>query len=122
MSLDMDLSFQGSLFGSGRPAFDATFGGVERRWLDPTSWIDHAACWLGGADDLIGELIDLLPWRQREVTMWERRLPEPRLTHWWDGAEASRPLPILAEIQDAMTAHFGRCFDSIGYNLYRDGR
>ena len=128
MSVDMqfalpDTGLQGCLFGGERPAFDATFGGVERRWLDDASWIDYAPNWLGGADDLLTELAGQLPWRQREVTMWDRRLPEPRLTYWWDGSDASAPpSPILGDIRWALTRYYQRPFDTIGYNLYRDGR
>ena len=31
-------------------------------------------------------------------------------------------LPVLAEARAALTGHYARPFDSIGFNLYRDGR
>ena len=117
------LSWQGSLFAGGQPAIDTTFSDVQRHWLDETSWIDHAANWLVGADQVCAELLHLLPWRQREVTMWERVLPEPRLTHWWDGSDGTaEALPVLGDIRGALCDHYRRPFDTIGFNLYRDGR
>ena len=32
------------------------------------------------------------------------------------------PLPVLAEMRGALSERYGRDFDSIGFNLYRDGR
>jgi hypothetical protein len=103
MSQDMQFALpatglQGCLFSGDRPAFDATFGGVERRWLDDASWIDYAPNWLQGADDLLAELVTALPWRQREVVMFDRLLPEPRLTCWWSElGDSDEPLPVLGE-------------------------
>ena len=120
---EAQLSWQGSLFGGGAPSIDDAFAHVQRHWLDETSWIDHAPTWLVGADGVCADLLHLLPWRQREVTMWERLLPEPRLTHWWDGSDGtSEALPILGQIRWAISRHYGRQFDTIGFNLYRDGR
>ncbi|HEY4333408.1 MAG TPA: alpha-ketoglutarate-dependent dioxygenase AlkB [Ilumatobacteraceae bacterium] len=121
--LSADLTWQTNLFGAEEPAFDQSFEALTRIWLDDSSWIDHAAQWLTGADTMFAALAGSLPWRQREVTMWDRLLPEPRLTAWWDGRDGtSEALPVLAEIRAALTAHYSRPFDSIGYNLYRDGR
>ena len=48
---------------------------------------------------------------------------EPRLTSWW-GAESGLPLepPILDGMRRALSARYGVEFDSMGLNLYRDGR
>ena len=55
--------------------------------------------------------------------MWDRQLPEPRLTWWWDAAsDEPEPLPILAEIRSALSGRYELGFDSIGCNWYRDGR
>jgi alkylated DNA repair dioxygenase AlkB len=120
---DQALQWQASLFGDEPATFDPTFAGLRRHQLDQHSWVDHQSDWLRGSDTVFAALASSLPWRQREVTMWDRLLPEPRLTHWWDGADGSvAPLPVLAEIRDALTARYGRHFDSVGFNLYRDGR
>jgi len=119
---DADLIWQRCLFAFEEPSIDATFATIERTWLDDDSWIDYAPQWLHGADRIFGELIAVLPWQQREVTMYDRRLPEPRLTAWWDTASAAiEGLPILTEARTTLSRHYSRPFDSIGFNLYRDG-
>ncbi len=124
-------AWQGSLFAFDDPAVDPQLLGVERVHLDDESWIDFLPGWMLGADLVFGELVARLPWRQREVTMYERVLPEPRLTAWWtevddgagDGAGGgAEPLPVLAEARAALSRHYTRPFDTIGFNLYRDGR
>ncbi len=118
-----DLTWQASLFGGDAPSCDATFANTERLWLDSTSWVDYAPNWLRGADQVFDGLSHALAWRQREVVMWDRLLPEPRLTWWWDGSDGSaEPMPVLAEIRIAMSTRYERPFDTIGCNLYRDGR
>jgi alkylated DNA repair dioxygenase AlkB len=120
--VDADLVWQQCLFAFGEPTVDHDFACVSRRWLDESSWVDHAPRWLHGADRVFGELVAALPWRQREVTMYDRRLPEPRLTAWWSTASPdAEVLPVLADARAALTRHYSRPFDSIGFNLYRDG-
>lgn len=120
---DITLMWQSSLFGADQPVVDADFAGLERHWLDDTSWIDTVPNWLGASDRVFADLFVLLPWRQRTVTMWERVLPEPRLTYWWDGSgDEIEAVPVLEDIRRALTEHYARPFDSIGFNLYRDGR
>lgn len=118
-----DLAWQGSLFGLDEPGFDASFSTVERTRLDASSWVDHAPFWLAGADAVFAELSGTLSWRQREVKMYERLLPEPRLTARCDGSDdATEPMPVLAGIRAALSTRYARPFDTIGFNLYRDGR
>jgi alkylated DNA repair dioxygenase AlkB len=119
---DVELIWQQCLFAFEDPAIDHTFTTVTRTWLDDDSWIDYAPRWLHGADMVFAELIAALPWQQREVTMYNRRLPEPRLTAWWSTAShEAEVLPVLGEARDALTRQYARPFDSIGFNLYRDG-
>ena len=119
---DADLIWQQCLFAFEEPTIDRTFSTVTRTWLDDDSWIDYAPQWLHGADRIFGELIAVLPWQQREVTMYDRRLPEPRLTAWWDVASPHvEAQPVLGEARAALSDHYARPFDSIGFNLYRDG-
>ena len=121
--LDADLIWQQCLFAFEEPRVDPSFHGATRTWLDPESWVEHVPGWLHGADLVFAELVAKLPWRQREVTMYDRRLPEPRLTAWWgEGSATPEPLPVLAEARAALSREYQRPFDSIGCNLYRDGR
>src|SRR4029453_6203514 len=57
------------------------------------------------------------------VVMWERKVDEPRLTAWWGtGDGGPEPLPVLATARSVLSERYGKPFDSIGFNLYRDGR
>jgi alkylated DNA repair dioxygenase AlkB len=116
----MAVAWQGSLF-AGAPAPDRSFGGCERIVLDRGAWLDHAPGWLAGSDALFAELVETAPWQQRTRHMYEKVVDEPRLTAWWRDGEAGLPQVIL-EVRDLLTARYGVRFDSVGCNLYRDGR
>ena len=118
-----ELTYQGSLFALDDPSVDDSFADLRRIRLDDDSWIDLAPRWMLGADLVFGELVARLPWVQRDVVMYDRVLPEPRLTAWWDTCgDADEPLPVLADARQVLSRRYGRPFDSIGCNLYRDGR
>jgi alkylated DNA repair dioxygenase AlkB len=55
--------------------------------------------------------------------MYDAVVAEPRLTAWWhaDDYPAGGPTPLLDDIRQLLTARYHRPFDSIGFNLYRDG-
>ncbi|HSP29207.1 MAG TPA: hypothetical protein VLN74_11710, partial [Ilumatobacteraceae bacterium] len=114
---------QGSLFGLLEPSVDSSFADVERVRLDERSWLDVARGWLQGADAVFDELVQSLPLRQRtDVKMFDRLVDEPRLSAWWhvdNGLPA--PMPILAEMRELLSIRYGEEFQSIGFNLYRDG-
>ena len=115
--------YQGCLFALDDPSCDETFSGHRRVQLDETSWVDIVPRWMRGADLVFGELVARLPWDQREVVMYDRLLPEPRLTAWWSERHpVPEALPVLAEARTLLSHHYARPFDTIGYNLYRDGR
>lgn len=113
--------WQRSLFDGVEPAIDPDFGGAARDELDATSWVDHVPGWISGHEAVFDHVIATAPWRQREVTMYDRRLPEPRLTWWWTTADGAEPLPVLAAARAALRQRYGEPFDSIGFNWYRDG-
>jgi alkylated DNA repair dioxygenase AlkB len=116
-----DLTWQPSLFDGGGIAFDPTFSGLRRRELGDGAWVDHAPAWVTGADELFDLLMRETPWRQHTRRMYDRTLPEPRVTHRWHrgaGAEPPAPLPAMA---DALAARYGVRFTQVGANLYRDG-
>jgi alkylated DNA repair dioxygenase AlkB len=117
-----DLAWQGSLLGDGDPTPDATFATVERIDLGDGAWVDVAPGWLQGADTLFERLLATVAWQEREVPMYDQVLPEPRLSHWW-GARCEAMWPEgAAAIAEALGARYGTGFDSLGANLYRDGR
>jgi alkylated DNA repair dioxygenase AlkB len=114
--------WQGSLFGVCDPHFDTSFADVRRDDLDETSWVDHAPRWIRGSDNLLDELVGILPLRQRTgVHMYDRVVDEPRLTAWWQEQHGREPLSMLREMRLVLAEHYGEPFDSIGFNLYRDG-
>ena len=54
--------------------------------------------------------------------MYDRLVDEPRLTAWWSEHQGRpEPLPVLAVARQALSGLYGVHFDSIGFNLYRDG-
>jgi len=114
---------QRSLFGSLEPDFDASFAELTRLELDPRTWVDHAAGWLTGSDQLFDELTAELPFRQRTgIKMYDQIVDEPRLSAWWSVASGQpEPMPILHEIRLLLADRYDEPFDSIGFNLYRDG-
>jgi len=114
---------QGSLFGQLEADVDRGFDEAIRVDLDATTWIEHVPGWLAGSDRVFDELRERLPLRQRTgVHMFDRIVDEPRLSAWWctdtDGPE---PLEILHDMRLLLADRYGEPFDSIGFNLYRDG-
>jgi alkylated DNA repair dioxygenase AlkB len=114
--------FQGSLFGAETPALGRL--APVRRLLNDGAWVDHQPEWLTGADAVFEELLESAPWSQHRRPMYDRMVDDPRLSAWWSEAEDGWDgLPtVVLEARDALTAHYGVTFDSVGCNLYRDGR
>ena len=114
---------QGSLFGQLQAGFDREFCESTRTELDATTWVEHTPGWLDGADRIFDELVERLPLRQRTgVHMFDRIVDEPRLSAWWCVDSGDRePLDILHDMRLLLADRYGEPFDSIGFNLYRDG-
>jgi alkylated DNA repair dioxygenase AlkB len=118
-----DLTFQTSLFDvSERPSFDTAFTGLERITLDASSWVDSAKAWVRGSDRLFEEIFATRDWGQRTRWMYEKRVREPRLTSPWS-LHSGVPLEprILEEMRVSLSQKYGHEYDSVGFNLYRDG-
>jgi alkylated DNA repair dioxygenase AlkB len=113
------VEWQSSLFGTSEPEPDAWFTSMERRALERDAWIDHQPGWLGGHDALFAELVERCEWKQRTRRMYEQVLDEPRLTAWGGDVPS---IPVVAEMRRLLSARYGVGFDSVGCNLYRDGR
>jgi alkylated DNA repair dioxygenase AlkB len=119
----MTGAFQPSLFGAVGVSLDASFGRLERTHLEPQSWVDFAPCWVTGADQLFEQVLASRKWAQRTRRMYDNKVLEPRLTAPWN-LRSGEPLhpPILEELRLSLSARYGVVFDSIGFNLYRDGQ
>lgn len=117
-----DLAWQPSLFEVSDVGFDETFARLDRIELDPTAWVDYAPGWVGGADQLFEQILEARKWGQRSRRMYDNKVREPRLTAPWNirSGEALEP-PILEDIRVCLSERYGVEFDSIGFNLYRDG-
>jgi alkylated DNA repair dioxygenase AlkB len=118
------MSWQPSLLdGALEPTVDESFASLERIDLDPESWVDYDPDWVAGADELFGRLLTAIDWGQRTRTMFDKRVVEPRLTSHWR-ASAGEPLepPVLEEMRRLLSERYGVKLDSMGMNLYRDGR
>lgn len=78
------------------------------------------------------ELMNEIPWRQREIVMFGRTVKEPRLTSWHGEPGVSyaysgrrlEPEPIgptMARLREQCQAVSGSRFNGALLNLYRDG-
>jgi alkylated DNA repair dioxygenase AlkB len=121
--VDRHIEFQPSLFDGAPVGFDRTFAGARRLALDEQSWVDHAPGWIRGSDVLFEQVLGTRRWAERTRWMYDHRVLEPRLTDPWSLA-AGTPLEptVLDEARLALSARYGVLFDSVGFNLYRDGR
>ncbi len=70
-------------------------------------------------------------WRQDEITMFGRKVMQPRLTAWYGDAAYTysgitmQPEPwtdILLAIKDRVESYTGTGFNSVLLNFYRDGK
>jgi alkylated DNA repair dioxygenase AlkB len=124
MTTSPQLTWQPSLLDShDETAIDEAFSTLERIGLDATSWVEYAPGWLSGSDGLFSELVERTDWQQRTRHMYDRKLQEPRLTAGWSAASGRALEPaVLEAIRRALSARYGVTFDSVGLNLYRDGR
>ena len=117
------MTIQRSLFGTLTPTFDSGFKEANRVDLDATTWVELVPGWLQGADAVFDELVATLPFRQRTgIRMYDQVVDEPRLSAWW-GVESGTPEPsdLLHEMRLVLAERYAEPFDSIGFNLYRDG-
>lgn len=118
-----EISLQQSLFDDGTPpAIDSTFAAIQRTQLDAHSWIDYCPGWVTGADALFEDMVARGSWGQRTVTMYEKKMLEPRLTAAFsnDVNDPGTP-PELVTMTSLLSERYGALFDRIWVNLYRDG-
>jgi alkylated DNA repair dioxygenase AlkB len=107
------------LFGRDEPSIDPSLNGLERIALDDSAWVDYLPGWLTGSDALFDQLVARMDWKELDRLMYGQVVRQPRLTARWTGEP---DIPVLGQMADALTARYGVTFDSLGLNLYRDGR
>lgn len=87
----------------------------------------------GAADALLDAVWSAADWQQREITLYGRRVMQPRLVAWCGDPGVSYRysgltlaplswLPCLPPLRDALAALAGRRFNHVLLNAYRDGR
>jgi alkylated DNA repair dioxygenase AlkB len=114
--------FQPTLFDALTPDFDRDFARLERIHLDESSWIDYAPGWVTGSDVLFEQILESRKWGQRTRYMYTKKVREPRLTSSWNvGSGVPLQPAILEDVRLSLSQRYGVAFDSIGFNLYRDG-
>jgi alkylated DNA repair dioxygenase AlkB len=123
MNKSHEISWQPSLFEAHEWLIDETFSDVRRVHLDEESWIDHQPGWVHGSDSLFGEVLATRDWGQRTRRMYDQRVAEPRLTSPWSAQSGETLEPaILERMRVVLSNRYEVDFDSIGFNLYRDGK
>jgi alkylated DNA repair dioxygenase AlkB len=96
------------------------------------AWLELEPGWLPGAeaDRLLAALRDGLPWEQREVVIYGKRVMQPRLIAWggelpyrYSGQTLEpRPLaPPLVPVLEAVQIRTHVPFNHVLLNRYRDG-
>jgi alkylated DNA repair dioxygenase AlkB len=84
------------------------------------------------ADAWLAQLWRDLNWSQQEITLFGRRVMQPRLVAWYGDPDAVytysgltlQPSPwhsLLAELRGRLESATGGCFNSVLANAYRDG-
>ena len=117
------LTWQPSLFDAAPGARDLSFEAVERTALDATAWIDVVPGWLQAPTTLFEWLVENAPWHSEEIVIHGRKVMQPRLLARWSSHDPDQPMPAMLErMRAALTTHYRRPFDSVGINLYRNGR
>ena len=116
------VAWQPSLWANQSTVVDDSFGGLERIDLDTDSWVDYCSGWMAGSDQAFEELLRDVAWGQRRRWMYERQVDEPRLTSWQKVDENTVvAYEWLEQARATLSAHYDVRFDSVGFNLYRDG-
>ncbi len=112
-------TWQSSLFGATHPAVQP-LDRLERIALDDDSWIDLGRDVVHGTDELFAASHAVLPWEHGQRPMYDRMVAVPRLTAFVDADDPRVPAALTA-MAAAFTERYGRVFDHLGANLYRDG-
>lgn len=83
-------------------------------------------------EEVMGRLVDDIPWEAHTIKMFGKEYPQPRLVAWYGdpGSEYSysglkmnvRPwIPPIVDLKVIAESHAGVVFNSVLVNLYRDG-
>ena len=110
-----------SLDGATGVAPDRTFSGSQRTHLDAESWIDFVPGWLNGHEALFEQVARQAGWEHRQRRIFNQEFREPRFTAEYRDLEVA-PIDALREIAAALSERYGRVYDGVWMNFYRDHR
>ena len=100
------------------------FEAADRRHLGAGAWVEVRSGWLTDANELFGELMDVVPWRAERRPMYDRVVDVPRLVSFHDLLDEPPPHPRLKQIRrrlnDTYAGELGEPFTTAGLCLYRD--
>lgn len=74
------------------------------------------------ADHYYKMLLKESPWQQRMRKMYDKMIPDPRLTAYYGGKNGHPWTPLLLDIKAAIEKTTEINFDRVLLNLYRDGK
>jgi alkylated DNA repair dioxygenase AlkB len=105
----------------------------ERQVLPLGGWIDYAPAFVRAAEATLmhAALVRELEWESREIVLFGKRIPQPRLIAWAGGfgyrysgqtLEPREPSPTLAELTATVNAAVGAAFNHVLVNRYRNGQ
>jgi alkylated DNA repair dioxygenase AlkB len=94
---------------------------VERIDLDERSWVDVGRGWLGGADTLMGSLLEGVSWQTSRLFRYDHWVEERRLgASWRPGSPL--PHPALADLHRNLQRRYHVQFTGFTLMQYRDGQ
>ena len=108
-----------TLFGHGEPTVISGWA-PQRIDLDPCCWVDHAAGFLTGADQLLADLEAQMEWFRGKRLMYGQWHDEPRRTSTTAHEQCDEPIAINA-IRNELSAHYDMSFQGLFCNYYETG-
>jgi alkylated DNA repair dioxygenase AlkB len=73
------------------------------------------------SDEYFRELQAVTPWCQRTRKMYDKIIPDPRLTAFYGGQNGLEWTPMLLDVKAAVETACGITFNRVLLNYYRDG-
>ncbi len=110
---------QPSLFDVGEPRFDDGLAGLCRTPLGRGAWLDLLPGWLEASRAVLETLWSTMRWRSQRRWMYERVVDVPRLVATVPDDGPGHP--VLYEMAEALSIHYGRPLPDISLAAYRDG-
>ena len=116
-------ALQPTLFGGAEPRLALDLRGLRRIALTDGAWVDHLPGWLDGHEVVFDALRLTTSWRHQRRWMYEREVDVPRLMASFRLAEPTDAVPpSIREAARRVIERLDVPFNSVGLNLYRDGR